>query len=379
MPLLVKDIQTPQTLEEIRAFLFEKLSELNFPVTAWQDEGAARCFVELTAALGAELSSTISGLALQAFLDDATGKFLQKKTESEFDEPVFAATRAVFPVSFINSGAGNPVIQARQLVLRASNGVEFTNQATFTATALSTVIRDVEARNPGSDGNVPAQFLELVTPVAGVRAQFLGVITSVGSDEESDAKLKERARSKWGTLRVTKIRAGVENLVRNAAPAIFSVGIDDQNPRGPGTVDVYLAGENATAGGADVSDVQDALDLAFFGNGTEDKQVLAIAAPTLAVDLVVTVYATGVEEADLLTSLETKWREFLAGVPIGGFDLSPGPVNILLQSQVVDELGDIAGVTAMSMTDPALSTSIPLNTKLIEGAISITIVRVNGS
>lgn len=372
MPLLVKDFQTPIPLEDIRAFLLERLATANFPVEAWQEEGAARCIVEATSALGAELSRLIAEVGRQTYLDDASGRFLQKKTESEFDEPVFQATRTVMPVSFVNAGAGNPVIVARQLTMRASNGEEFTNQVGFTATALSTTISSVEAKNPGSAGNVPAQTLELVTPVAGVTAQFLGTYTSVGSDEESDVRLKERARAKWGTLRVTKIRAGVENLVRNAAPAVFSVGIDDQNPRGPGTVDVYLAGENATAGGADVIAVQAALDEAFFGNGTEDQQVQAFASPTLAVNLAVTVYYTGVDETELVEAMTQKWRDFLSLVPIGGYDLSPGPNHVLLQTQVSDELSDIPGIKAMVFTSPAASMSVPVNTKLIEGTISIT-------
>lgn len=153
MPLLVKDFQTPIPLEDIRAFLLELLATANFPVEAWQEEGAARCIVEATSALGAELSRLIAEVGLQTYLDDASGRFLQKKTESEFDEPVFQATRTVMPVSFVNAGAGNPVIAARQLTMRASNGEEFTNQVGFTATALSTTISSVEAKNPGSAGN----------------------------------------------------------------------------------------------------------------------------------------------------------------------------------------------------------------------------------
>lgn len=376
MPL-VKDIQTPVPLEDIRGFLLEQLAVANFPVEAWQEEGGARCFVEAAAALGAELSKMIAEVGIQTYLEDASSRFLYKKTESEFDEPVFEATRTVMPVSFVNAGAGNPLIAARQLILRASNNEEFTNQVSFTATALSTTVSAVEARNPGSAGNIPTQTLELVTPVAGVTAQFLGTFTSVGADQESDAKLKERARAKWGTLRVTKIRAGVENLVRNAAPAVFSVGIDDQNPRGPGTVDVYLAGENATAGVLDVAAVQDALDDAFFGNGTEDQLIQAFAAPTLATNLAVTVYYSGVDETDLMETLTQTWRDYLASVPIGGFDLSPGPNHVLLQTQVSDALSDVSGVRAMVFTSPVASMSVPVNTKLIEGTIAITLVAIS--
>jgi uncharacterized phage protein gp47/JayE len=234
----------------------------------------------------------------------------------------------------------------------------------------------VRADIAGAAGNVPGQTLELVTPLAGVLAVYDGNLTTAGADAESDTKLTERARSKWGTLRVTKIHAGTLSLARNAAPNIHNVGIDDQNPRGAGTVDVYLAAENATAGGADVTAVQAALDLAFFGNGSVTKLVEAVAAPTVAMNLTGVVYYKGVEATDLSNAINVAWREFLASIPIGGFDFSPGPNHIVLQGQIIDALTDVPGVVAMVLTSPGATTNVPINTKVIEGTITLTFTPV---
>lgn len=376
MPLSIDDIQEPLTIDELKSFLFEKLSELNFPVEAWQDEGGARSFVELQSATGVELSKVIAQLATLPYLGDATGKFLSKLTQSHYDEPRAVAVRTVFDVDMVNSGGSSHVIALRQLISKASNGTTFTNITAPVVTAGVTTTVTWEAQIAGSASNVPAQTLELVTPLAGVQAVYDGNITTVGADEESDPKLTERARGKWGTLRVSKIEEGVRNLVRTAAPNIHSVGFNSQNPRGPGTVDVYLAAQNATAGGADVIAVQAALDVAFFGNGTVTKLVEAIAAPTIAQNLTGTIYFTGVEPTDLANNILAAWREFLAEIPIGGFNLSPGPVNVLLQGQVVNKLSDVSGVVGIVLTVPAPLTVIPANTKVIEGTFNVTFTPV---
>lgn len=376
MPLSIEDVETPLTIEELKSFLFEQLTLLGFPVQAWQEEGAARSFVELQSATGVELSKVIAELATMVYLGDAKGKFLSKLTQSHFDEPRSAAVRSVFSVNMVNTGVSNHVVAARAVIVRAKNGQTYKNTVGTTVTGSTTTPLNFEADVAGAAGNVPAQTLELVTPLAGVSAVYDGNLITAGADQESDTKLTERARGKWGTLRVTKIREGVLNLARNAAPNIHNVGIDDQNPRGPGTVDVYLAAENATAGGADVTAVQAALDLAFFGNGSVTKLVEAVAAPTVAMNLAGQVYFKGVEATDVSNAINAAWREFLATIPIGGFDFSPGPDNIVLQGQIVDALTDVAGVVAIVLDSPLAVTNVPINTKVIEGTIALTFTPV---
>lgn len=378
MPLSIEDIEEPLTVDEVKSFLFEQLSSLNFPVTAWQEEGGARSFVETQSVTAASLSAVIAQLAKLPYLGDATGKFLSKLTHSHYDEERALAVRTVFDVSMVNSGASNHVIALRAVILRAKNGQLFRNTTNPTVSAGVTTVLQFTADTAGAAGNVPAQTLEQVTPLAGVAAVYDGNLTTSGADDESDPKLTERARGKWGTLRVTKIEEGVRNLARTAATNIHNVGIDAQNPRGPGTVDVYLAAENATAGGADVIAVQAALDLAFFGNGSVTKLVEAVAAPTVALNLAGVVYFRNVEATDLSNQITAAWREFLKTIPIGGFNLSPGPNHVVIQGQVVDVLSDVPGVVAMVLTSPLASENIPLNTKVIEGTITLTFTPIVG-
>jgi uncharacterized phage protein gp47/JayE len=377
MPISLAELQTPLSKASIRAVLESLLTCMEFPVTAWQAESNARAFLELAAALGAELSKPVAALAKMGLLESAEVEYLDALLKSHYDEERQAAVPASFEVSLVNAGAVTYTPSASQIVVRSSTGRTFSNTVGATLTAGTTQIVPFLAEVSGSAGNIPSQTLELVTPFAGVTAVFGGVFLTAGADQESDANARERARTKWATLRTEKISAGILNLVRTAVPAMHGVSIDDENPRGPGTLDVYLAADTATAGVSDVATVQTALDGALFGTGTSVQAGLAIAAPIIAYNLAATVYTRGVNEVDTLNLLVAAWREFLLTVPVGGFDLSPGPDNIIQREQVTTYLAvNVPGVVSITITSPSTDTTVPAHTKVLEGTMAFTLVPV---
>lgn len=374
MPLSLADLQTELEKEDVRTILEDLLEAADFPVDAWQDEGVARAFLETQAALGASMSERVAFLSKQGFLTTAEADFLTALVKSHYDEDRNAAVKSVFDVSFVNSGGITHTPAAGEIVLRSDDGQTFTNTGAETITAGATTTVEVVAQAAGAAGNIEAQTLELVTPLAGVVASFAGSFTTAGADAESDPKLRERARTKWGTLRVEKVREGVLNLAREASAAIHGVAIDDDNPRGPGTVDVYLAAENATAGGADVTAVQAALDDAFFGNGSVDKQVQAFAAPTATQAIAAKIYVRGSTNAQVQAALDQAWADFLVSVPVGGFDLSPGPINVIPRAMIIAALaGADETILAVDLTSPAADVNVDPTTKVLDGGATFTI------
>ena len=374
MPLSIVDLQTPLAKESVRTQLEDLLKAADFPVDAWQEEGVARAFDETSAALGASLSDRVAFLSKQGFLTTAEADFLTALVKSHYDEDRNAAVKSKFDVSFVNSGGVTHTPAAGEVVLRSDDGQTFVNTGAETISANSTTTVEVTAQAAGAAGNIEAQTLELVTPLAGVVASFAGSFTTAGADAESDPKLRERARTKWGTLRVEKVREGVLNLARTASAAIHGVAIDDDNPRGPGTVDVYLAAENATAGGSDVTAVQVALDDAFFGNGSADKQVQAFAAPTVTQAVTATIYVRGSTAETITSALGTAWSDFLVLIPVGGFDLSPGPTNVIPRAMIIAALADAdPTILAVDLTSPAADVSVDPTTKILDGGATFTI------
>jgi uncharacterized phage protein gp47/JayE len=375
MALSLFDLQTPVSRESVRAYLEGLLVAEGFPVDAWQDESAARAFLELQAQAGAQQSIPVAALAKMGFLSTSEADFLTALVKSNYDADRATAVATVMPVSMINSGTTTYVKGAREVIVQARNGRNFFNVAGMTATAGATTIHSFVSELPGSASNVPAQDLTLVTPLAGVIPRFLGSFTTAGADEEGDPQLRVRASSQWAMLRVEKIAPGIVNLARSAAPSVHGISVDDENPRGPGTLDVYLAASNATAGGADVALVQTALNGALFGTGTAEVAGLAIAAPTQVLNLSMTVYVRGITAVDAQTALLAAWAAFLLTVPVGGFDLSPGPQNVILPDQITDFMGSVSGVVASSVTSPTTDPIlVPPHTKVLQGTVALNII-----
>ena len=380
MPLNLTELQTPVTKESVRSVIFDLLACLNFPVDSWQDESAARSFVETQAHLLAVQSQSVSTLALMAFLQTATGSFLDALVTSHFDLTRNAAVAAKFDVKMVNSGAATHNVTPGSVLLKASNGQIFQSNETIAVSAHATTTVEFLAQIAGAAGNVTAQNLELVTPLAGVVATYEGALITAGADLESDTKLRERALSKWGALRIEKVDLGLISLARESAPSVHGVSVDSDNPRGPGTVDVYLASETGTVGGADLALVQTALDAALFGTGTDEPAGLALAAPLQVVNLAATVYVRGASAIDVTARLSAAWDDFLLDVPLGGFDLSPGPQNVIQRAQIVAELirrgyADTASpIVSIDVTSPAADLAVGAHTKAVKGSVTFTVV-----
>jgi uncharacterized phage protein gp47/JayE len=380
MALNLTDLQTPVTKESVRAVILDLLDGLNFPIDSWQDESAGRSFVETQAHLLAVQSQSVAQLALMMFLQTATGSFLDALVQSHFDTTRNPAVASVFVVDFVNDGAATHNVTPGSVLLRASNGQIFQSNETVTVPAHTSTPVEVVAQIAGAAGNVGAQDLELVTPLAGVIAEYDGTQITSGADVESDTKLRERASSKWGALRVEKVDLGLISLARETAPGVHGVSIDSDNPRGPGTVDVYLASETGTIGSGDLALVQTALDAALFGTGDEEVAGLAVAAPLQIVNLAATVYARGADPIDVVQRLTAAWDDFLLDVPLGGFDLSPGPTNVVQRAQISTELirraytDSASPIVSLDVTTPSADLTIGLHTKAVKGTVSFTVV-----
>lgn len=375
MPLNLSDLQTPLTPDSVRSILEELLVSAGMPVDAWQDESAARAFLEGGSGLGAQFSERVAELSRSGYLSTSEGTFLTALVKSEFDIDRNQAVSAVLPTTFNNSsGTTYGPFAAGAIIVRSNDSQVFENTGPITVTAGTTTPVELRAQSPGAQGNIAAQTMQLVTSMAGVSVGFAGAFTTAGAEAERDPQLRERARSQWATLRVTKVAAGVLNLSRSASASIYQVGIDDSNPRGAGTVDVYLAAETDAAGSGDVSDAQDAFDDAFLGNGSVTKRVLAKQANTTTQDVGGTIYVSGTTAGDALGNVLAAWRNFLLTVPVGGFDFAPGPSAVVLRGQIIKALAAASGVDSLALTTPASDVNVATGTKVQEGAFNFEVV-----
>jgi len=187
------------------------------PFGAWLDLVALGWFQELRR----EATTTEGRLVLTEFADDSL----------HIIEP--GSLTAVFgpelknPLRFTNLEGGTlPKGSSLALPFRAESAGAAFNVPSGTITFLNTPIQGVNLSNPAD-------------PLTGTW------ITKAGTDEEDDPSLRSKCRDKWGSLGAAGNLAAVRYRIRKAAE-IFSLSVSrfrirDDNPNGPGSVDVFLA------------------------------------------------------------------------------------------------------------------------------------------
>jgi phage-related baseplate assembly protein len=76
----------------------------------------------------------------------------------------------------------------------------------------------------------------------------------------------------------------------------------------------------------------------------------------------------GIASNVIVERAETALLDFIAATPIGGYDYSPGPANVIMITDLADMLKDVEGVEAVQITTPTGNVSIGTLTLVIRGA-----------
>ncbi|MCP3922985.1 MAG: baseplate J/gp47 family protein [Desulfobacterales bacterium] len=184
----------------------------------------------------------------QIDIDNASGLWLELICKNVQVEKK-AKTKAIGKVVFNRSETtGNCVIKKDRIVKTKpdGNGLVFrfvSTEEVVISEGMSEIEVPVEAEEYGQNSNVVAgQIAELVTPVDGIDSitNVSDWLTKEGTDEESDDSLRERYKLAWkGSDGCTKY--AYEKWAFEVT-GVKSVLIEDQHPRGQGTIDIILLG-----------------------------------------------------------------------------------------------------------------------------------------
>lgn len=256
------DLITAKDAETLRDELLARLTDADFPVTAWQTGNAARTLVAVDVQTLAELYALVVQIGKGWSLDDAAGAWLTLHAWSRYRVARILATFARHTVTLTAaSGAGPYSITAGQLVVTNALGIRFrsTNTSTEVVAYGTPLTLTVEAQTAGTKGNTAPSAV--VTPaLAGVTFAWTArTVTAV--DEELDAPLRQRCRDKWATLAPAgATQATYRYWLTNAVDGddepcgITRVAFD--TPPGDGTVPVWVAGASGQIGGAQLTAAQ---------------------------------------------------------------------------------------------------------------------------
>lgn len=386
--LTLQQLRTPVTKEEARAWAVTELADLGFNAKSWQEGAWQLVLLHLFTDTYANLSNNIATLANAGFNSTADGDALTEFSDSHYDNQRTLATRAVHSLEVTNSAATGPYSPtAGAFIARDTvTGLLYRNISNFSIDVGATETIQVRCDTPGTQGNVAiGTITDLVTTFAGITVTNPDVgdgtsLVTAAVDAEGDAALRARNRSKWGSLTWATPAAGYEYFARQGSANAVRVKVDDGNPRGPGTVDVYIATGSGVATSTDVSDVQSKLDERH--SGTPDP--LAKAAAAQAQNFTANIYVTaahfsgGTITAEKKTEIETALRDYVNGLAIGGAITPPpdgdGTTGYLDFSEWVGAVTAVAGVKKVGSPSPAADVAIGAYDVLTVGTITFAYV-----
>nr|PZN59899.1 MAG: hypothetical protein DIU58_17130 [Sphaerobacter thermophilus] len=368
--LSLQQLRTPFTRTQGTERVLEWLKDAGFETTGWQNGRIQKTLVMLLGVLAADLSEVVKALAEFGFNDYASGDPLDEFSWSRYRNRKARAIPTVGPMRLTSTASIPYTIEPGQLLAATASGVTFRNVTGGTLAAGGTLQLTWQAVLAGSSSNVGKHTVDrLLTPLAGVTvANDEGDpwYTVAGTDDESDASIQRRNATKWSRLTVELVAESYENIVREAGAR--KVKVHDENPRGPGTIDIYCAGESSPLVTAEMEAIQLALSQAAFQTDPNwppapDSRAAAVSPTPQPLGITATLYHDpSVSGAAVVAAAEGALEDFLARTPIGGWSYASGLQNVIVPEDIVDILQDIEGVETVILTSPSAPVGVgPLN------------------
>jgi|SRR6185295_766241 len=391
--LTIAQLRKPLTRAEAATRITELLTALGFDTTGWQDGRVQKTWFNMFAVVFSDLTEVVKAIVEFGSNVYASGDALHEYSRSRFQNEVVRAVRTSGPMTLRSTASIPYTIDPGSLIASTDAGVQFRNvhdnQETLPAGSVAspaTLVLNFEALVAGAQGNVPLNSVRrLLKPLAGVTIandQGTPWYSIAGADQQSDEVLRRRNETKWASLTVELVAESYENIALNHGAK--KVKVNDTNPRGAGTIDVYSAEETALLGDLTMQAIQVAFSERAFQTDSawshpwppgNLSRVANRHPPTVALDVTATLYHDPNQDpADIVARGRAALLEFLRVTPIGGWDYSPGPANVVTREELVDRLKDVDGVKTVVTSFATLS--VGTLALVIEGTWTITAVPV---
>jgi hypothetical protein len=360
------------------------LEDAGLPATSWQEGAIAPLLVEMTARFDVT-ASKYAVFFKTAFLNEAAqGEALTRLAASQYLNtrvPASPSTRRITLTCLATEGPydidiGESIVQhADGHTYRNIEGLEVSYPVTLASGGSVELLYECEVA--GAQSNVADQTVStIITTLAGVTITN-DELEEEGVDEELDARLRARNSAKWSLLsRFETIDDAIQALALEASPNISRTAVDNLNPRGVGTFDVYIAGELTTASSADVNDMQAMLNR-FIMQG-DPLRARAYAAPPLVLDITgIVYYSSSAIASQVQAAVEASLEELLKAIPLGGFDFSPGPNHVVALNDIETAIKTAlvsgqAYVRTVALSSPTGNVGVSSYGKVVRGAWNLT-------
>jgi hypothetical protein len=234
------------------------------------------------------------------------------------------ATYAVWSLPIVCDATNGPYTLAansKALIAQALDGTlyESTNESAVTLATSSTTYVRFTATTIGTAGNQTAGNIgHLVVAEPGLTISSIATHAQAvfARDKETTTEATRRALGKWATLGAGWTRDAFDYLIPLFAPEVTRWIVLDDNPNGPGTIEVVMANANGPSSPAENAAV-------LAGLGSAAKMTLGtgglsvISATPKIIPVAATIYGDGTNP-DLLTDCIANLEAFERAFPIGG-------------------------------------------------------------
>ena len=256
-----------RTYDQIVADMLAKIAART-KLTNFNIGSVIRTLVEVFGSAIADLGNLTLAALKAGFLATATGFWLDLKAK-EFGVTRHPAEKTEGVVYFIRSVPRdeNITIPAGTIVstLKDSEGKAYrylTQDEVVLVAGTSEIAAPIIAQSAGADFNVgPGSIKKTVVHIRGVDAveNRTEWITSEGTDTESDESLRKRAFLAWEELtQGSTERAYISWALSDSR--VTSAFVNGHQPRGQGTVNIYILGAGGMPSPSLIADVQTIID-----------------------------------------------------------------------------------------------------------------------
>ncbi len=362
-PPTLQDALTPRTVASERGLLLAELAASGSNVSGWSDGAPQRAFLEGEArALSAE-SDLRAAIASTASVDlvIAAGPSWVDAMMTWYRITRIPASYAVWQVPLqITVALGTLTINAASAIqLQSQSGVVYTcTQASAVVINAGTSYKGTAqftARTAGTAGNVSGTTInKVILGPAGLSVDLGGTFTetSVARNAEGDADFIVHGLGKWARLGAGWTLPAFDYLIpfygnNSANLNVTRWYVDDSNPNGPGTIQVYLANAAGAATGPEVAAVDAGLNspsVKPLGTGA----ATVVAATDHALVITATILTSGANPSVGTQAEDVLVTKLSPAFPIGPATLEPDLVRELLMGAAV---GTVTIATAPGETE----------------------------
>lgn len=292
-------------LEALKDAVVEELTAEGFAVTNFHSGGVFFTLLMIALRIKIELLELTRTVLNQMYISHASGTWLDLKA-MDYSKSRKAAQKARGYVTVSRTTGGGEAIKiAKGHVFKTEkdiNGEElrfFTVEASVLQKGALSVDVPVEAEKVGTRYNVPqGQIIRSLTYIGDVQmTNGQAWLIREGSDTEDDESLRARCLRAWSELASVSIHDTYVNAAE-AIPGVLYATVNDQHPRGQGTIDVIITSEAGGATEALLEDVRAACEAIK----APDDNVLVKSAETIVQPIALRVTVPDSVNRDGLTS-----------------------------------------------------------------------------